>query len=670
MNTRGGSLRAHAIVLVFVSLIAACSNDFDVPEVKKEGHLARISGVQPTDGAFADPTDAADYLVDFGTVFAGPQISRALAFSNWGDEPIELIVDDVESPFSVSGGGVIAPRRDGRIVFSWIPGGIGRAEAIVTVRARTLHWTVRLTGLVESHCKPVVPRQLHFGTSIPGSELQARLRIENIGDVHCPLAVGAPEGSAFSLRGPIPNMVPAGGSIALQLVARPDAIGTTEGALPLQIEGQAHRVSLGANVAESCFVVSQPGAFIAEPACGVDEQPLFLRNVCDRQLTVESFELSGGDGFEMIEAPALPMVLSPRDRATFRLAFRPLAEEPGTSSAVATIETELETITRPLTGYVRAPLFVEDRWEQVFRPRIDLLLVVDDSPAMEPYLPQLRSWAGELGAFLEARRIHARAGVTTTSMVATEGCEESGAAGRLLPIDGRKPRYVDSDAGDFGFALAAQLPWSYCSAAPNHGLDAAVRALVALGNAADDPLHPEPNDGNLGFRRPDAGLLVFFVTARDDESTVDPSLWPELTGFGGERAPLLGAEAIFATQDCSFDPSMLRYAATTEAASGVIWTCCDRPWPFSYSFGETATFGLRTRFFLANLPADRDEDGTISEDADRLAVVVDGQPVPATAESGQVVWSYDPEANSVDFTWGLEPREGSAVAIRYPVECR
>jgi len=50
--------------------------------------------------------------------------------------------------------------------------------------------------------------------------------------------------------------------------------------------------------------------------------------------------------------------------------------------------------------------------------------------------------------------------------------------------------------------------------------EAARRALSPpLVDHADDPRTPEPDDGNLGFLRPDADLAIIFVTDEPDQST-------------------------------------------------------------------------------------------------------------------------------------------------------
>src|SRR5690606_12698401 len=81
-------------------------------------------------------------------------------------------------------------------------------------------------------------------------------------------------------------------------------------------------------------------------------------------------------------------------------------------------------------------------------PRTDLLFVVDDGPAMTPYLGLVDDLVARFFDFQQAGNGHFRWGVTTTSRTATGGCAGSGADGRLLPFDGSGPRWLDSGAGE------------------------------------------------------------------------------------------------------------------------------------------------------------------------------------------------------------------------------
>lgn len=648
-------------------LATACGSATEVPEEQ----APLLATVEATSEATVDPTGAADFLLDFGNALVGMELSRTLRLRNFSEQPVEIALGEVPAPFTAGGDAMIPATGDLELRFSWNPREPGATEALVTLETDGQSWTVRLAGVASAEpvCVPGVPRQVYFGSAVPGGEAQGTLRLENRGDAPCPLAMVELEGAAFSVRGELPREIPAGRAIEVELVARPTELGTTEGLFSLRVGDDVRSIPLRANGVEHCLALSGRGdEFEAGRACSSDTKYLTLTNVCDGPVLLSDVEITEGPFF-IISRPPLSLAYLPGQVAEIAVRYAPRLGDPDESTGLVTLHSDREPVIEwEVAGTVRPLDSVVDHYSQPERPRMDLLLVVDDSPAMEPFLPQLREWSRAVGTFFETRRIDTRAAVTTTSLSATEGCTGSGADGRFLPFDGSGPRFVSSDDGNFGAAIEAQLPTQFCSEAPNRGLDAAIRAVAELGGLTDDPAHDEPNDGNLGFRRNATHLKVIFVTARDDASSRDPATWTESMGLEPTRIHMFDADAIFASGTCGFDPSTLRYADATRAARGYMRAACSDPWLPWLSVG-VGDFGYKTRFFLTGTPFDADGDGVISDAMGELVVEVDGVLDPSTADDGTEHWSYNKEVESVDFFPGFAPPEGSQVSIRYRVAC-
>ena len=76
----------------------------------------------------------------------------------------------------------------------------------------------------------------------------------------------------------------------------------------------------------------------------------------------------------------------------------------------------------------------------------------------------------------------------------------------------------------------------------------------------------------------------------------------------------------------------------------------------------------RSCFFLGNQPEDRNGNGTISDAEQELQVLVDGAPVPSTADA-ETVWWYEPDWIAVCCAPDHIPEPLAIVEIGYSVSC-
>lgn len=630
------------------------------------------SGPQPPPVAFGprDPTGEADFLIDFGSLRAGSSASWPIRLRNPGASDAAVQVEGLAPPFSVSGGAFVPAGGSLDLAFRFAPTVLGSRKATARIVTDGATWTVRLAGvgLVDARCDPRLSAEtIDFGKVAAGGSAQATLRIDNRGGAPCLVSALPIIGDVFTALGPLQFSIGPGRAEDLPLRAVPNGPGTSSGELVLNDGTQTRRIPLQVEQVESCVSVTGDTDFgEVTPGCSTAQRTLTFTNGCSGELNLASFTLEQGQEFVFVRRPALAPVQA-GGSFEVEVAYRPTNIE-ASREASLTVVADRESPAVRLTARPGKWPIREDHFHQDARPKNDVLFVIDDSPEMAPFAAQLRAWIRWMGDAFEDNAGNLTAAITTTSLAATETCPGSGADGRALPLDGSTPRILDGDTMDLGAALEANLPTAFCSTAPNRGLDAAIRAVTELANTADDPAHVEANDGNLGFRREGAHLQLIFVTARDDASAADPHQLRSLAGVEPTSAHLFAAHALYAAADCAFDPTGTRYDAAVDAVYGLIATGCGDPWPSLLRTG-IGTGSFQTRFWLTEEPLDLDGDGRITEAAGEITVLVDDEVIPQLGGDGETSWAHDPEQDSLDFTPGHQPPEGSRITVRYAYAC-
>lgn len=459
----------------------------------------------------------------------------------------------------------------------------------------------------------------------------------------------------------------AGDSAALQVRFTPTEAGSFETLLPLagNDETQVVRLAGTATYAEggSCVLSVDerpmhwgPASICAHP------QELALANLgdapCDVALSFAS------EGFAV---SARQVTVEPRS-VEHVIVWRDIAHA-GANNGTLEVRAGDAAWHVPLTADLHAG-FTTELFETDPRRQLDLLLVIDDSPAMAPYVDSLKQNAANLLMFLIAQDLDFRLGVTTTSLTATEGCAGSGADGRLLPLDAAE-RWITPETPDAAGAFARAVDVGTCSAAPNQGLAAAWRAVSELDALEDDPAHPEPADGNAGFvrRGTDARLSLMFVSASDDLTAESVATWSDrfLSIHGRRNVNMIGALAVVAPPGgCGSAEAGTRYSAFAESFGGLVGDLCSSDWSRVLERMGTSvfSFGPRTRFFLDDRPVDVDADGAWEDD---IEVRVNGEIFPAHGTREQ--WAYVPETNAIDFMPLYIPEPSSTIEVTYTPSC-
>jgi hypothetical protein len=206
---------------------------------------------------------------------------------------------------------------------------------------------------------------------------------------------------------------------------------------------------------------------------------------------------------------------------------------------------------------------------------------------------------------------------------------------------------------DLGAALQANAEVGLC-AVVEKGFEAVRRALSPpLVNNADDPRTPLAADGNFGFLRDSASLVVVFVGDEDDHSPDAVDTYVQflraLKGVGQPQRMTIHAIAPDAGGCGTAGGEGLRYAEAVRQTGGSVLSACAANYaPLLRQIAEQSLGPQRS--FPLSAPAD---PGSIEVHLDGTAL-----------SSG---WNYDAATNAIVFD--TEPAAGAHVEVFYRRTC-
>ncbi len=341
--------------------------------------------------------------------------------------------------------------------------------------------------------------------------------------------------------------------------------------------------------------------------------------------------------------------IEPREELQVHFAFRP--------TALGRFEQEIELRTNGASQAYRLqgvavaqepvcePAPRTDHFPDV-RPRVDVLLLVDDHASMEPFREQLVAEARALPPWLDEAGIDWQLAVTTSSSDA--GC----AGGSLL---GDPP--ILAGGADASDRLEAVVGAPGCDGNGN-GLASAAAAVAAAGDA---------------FRRPEAGLALLVVASRDDNSPGDVVSYARSLEAGRQvgTTSLVRALAVVGGEGghCEGTEPGSRYGEAVSFLGGSRRSLCDEAWGLADFFAPGATFGMPLTYPLERLPIDLDEDGVLDDADGEIEVRIDGAVVASRNEEAWRVWDYDADRNAVVFYPHFVPAPGQGIEIAYEAHC-
>ncbi|SEU33703.1 choice-of-anchor D domain-containing protein [Stigmatella erecta] len=517
------------------------------------------------------------------------------------------------------------------------------------------------------------PVAVDFGTVRPRKGAVLGVKVENRGHDVCPvknIRLRDDGGGVFRLPGGDLDglVIYPGDWFAFQVAfTAPATGGTFLGTL--QIE-QADPVTplvlvpLSAHSQGTCLI---PDPYfvdfgLARRDCPAAPRQVRYLNACQDPVTISNVRVGPGTTdleFALRSAPSpMPFELLPNEGFTVEVDY--FAQVSGMNLSPLFVESSdlPHPLLVPLLGESSKKVENTDTFIQQDATKVDVLFVVDNTASMVEEQPR---FIQALPAFVSTaldKQVDLHVAVTTTGITpesnACPGGAQGGEAGRFFPVDGSAPRVLTHQMPDLAARLQANAQVGQC-AAVEQGFEAVRRALSEpLVNSADDPRTPQPNDGNLGFLRDEAALVVVFVGDEDDHSpdSVDTYVRSFQAKKGLYQPQRMSIYAIAPTGSAcgTAGGTGLRYSEAAQRTGGEVVSVCAPDYAPLLRNVANKAFSPQDRFPLSVLP----EVGSV-------VVRING--VPAT--SG---WTYDSASNAVVFSPG--PAPGAKVEVSYRRACQ
>lgn len=279
-----------------------------------------------------------------------------------------------------------------------------------------------------------------------------------------------------------------------------------------------------------------------------------------------------------------------------------------------------------------------DTFQQV-RPKIDVVLVIDDSDQMAPFQERLAAAMPQLFGRLGQDAYDFHIGVTSMDH------STSGQGGFFTGM----PVFVDNALPMAAEVVANRVLLGDQGSIYPRGFDSARIALT----------EPRLSNQHAGFLRPDASLLVLFFSNVDDASPVVFDVYYDAITMakGPGNSSYVAANAITRVNvalpgdDCGLTVSE-RYQRMASQTGGVTSEICGNDWTDALTILPPTPIEPSDTFLLQS-PAD---PATIT-------VLAGGAPLPRSA------FSYDASSQTLEFDTQFVPPYGSSFEVSYQAAC-
>lgn len=232
----------------------------------------------------------------------------------------------------------------------------------------------------------------------------------------------------------------------------------------------------------------------------------------------------------------------------------------------------------------------QDTTVQIPQPAVDILFVIDNSGSMDAEQAAIARNFPVFAEYFALSGIDYHIGVVSTDM------DDPSSGGRLRRAAG--VNWIDRDTPNPSGVFSQMAQMGTTGSATEQGRAAAWAALELNADLAR----------NEGFEREDAELHILFISDEDDASTNELISRPEFVSWMKNRKAeesMVKAHAVIwpVGERCddgwSEGYEYQRYARRT---GGIVGNICDTDWaPFMDELG-LVTSGLKTEFFLSELP--------------------------------------------------------------------
>ncbi|MBU8896908.1 choice-of-anchor D domain-containing protein [Corallococcus sp. M34] len=530
-------------------------------------------------------------------------------------------------------------------------------------------------GTAEPHAPCVLvmtPQELDFGTVPPGQGAVLGIKLENRGTDLCPvknIRLTDNAGGVFTMPGGdlYGGILYPGDWFSFEVAfLSPLTGGDFHGSLQIEQMEPARpvlHVPLKAHSQMACLVAS-PGFVdwgIARKDCPPRPREVNYLNACVDPVGVRNVWIGPGttdSEFTLLDHPAPPtFLLQPGASFTIEVDYAAQVQGMNLSPLFVASDDLPAPLLVPLIGESSNRTDKTDSFVQQDVSKVDVLFVVDNTASMVEEQPRLISAIPAFVNAAEGKGVDMHVAVTTTGISPVSGACPGGAlggeAGRFFPVDNSAPRILTSAMPDLATLLQNNVQVGRC-AQVEQGLEAMRRALsIPLVNNADDPRTPLPGDGNAGFLRDEAALVVVFVGDEDDHSPDAVETYVQWAhqrkGINQPQRATFYAIAPTAQACATAGGTGTRYAEATARTGGETLNICAGDYAPLLRTVANKAFSAQDRFPLSDLP-----------DAGTIKVTVDGVRVL----NG---WRYDGATHSVIFT--QVPPPGAKVDISYRRSC-
>lgn len=283
-----------------------------------------------------------------------------------------------------------------------------------------------------------------------------------------------------------------------------------------------------------------------------------------------------------------------------------------------------------------------------YNTEVDILWIVDTSTSMDKYQSLLADQVDLFLGALNDTQLKFHMAVTTMDMGA------GGEKGRFVSQAGTS-RILSADTPDLANVLARRLEIGAMGSPVERGQEAMVAALSSAQN---------PTGWNHGFLRPDALLVVIFLSNEEDQSDDKKyqdfldQIRPELPS--GERswiAHFMGVvpeDPNCKTSEWGYSSPGTRYMKLADASGGVAESICDLDLRRALTNVKKRILEVITEYPLDRKPI-----------VSSIQVYVDGQIVPMDNENG---WTYFAEKNSIRFHGSGVPKPDARIKVHFDPE--
>ncbi|MGI5864840.1 MAG: choice-of-anchor D domain-containing protein [Myxococcales bacterium] len=516
------------------------------------------------------------------------------------------------------------------------------------------------------HCEyEVVPAQLDFGNLLPGATRTLSFAVRNTSISAADVCVISPPRLAYGTPAELALVDPPTSNVNLE---PGESLEIAVRFSPGQHAGFAGAVEVFTSSASRPKATipligsSQPTCLALVPdrhdfgdvavGCDSDGANFIALNLCPTPVELTSLDLlpSGSNAFRVSHMPSLPATLAANESTMFRVVFSPSVL--GRATSTVRLETSGgEAIVVPLWGNGATNSTRTDVFHLDAVPKVDVLLVVDDSCSMYDKQVALGAAFSSFIAYADSHGVDYRIAVTTTSVDPSQDF----ANGRFVPLQGGT-RVITPTTPNKQQVFAQNV-----NVGTNGHWEELLFKPVEL--ALSEPLL---STHNAGFLRPDALLSIVLVSDAADQDQTPLSRYAGfLDRLKGPNqytvSGMLPTQASLPGGSCQYDDLTAgqshRARTLVAATGGALEEICSTDWPAAMSNIGAVAFGSasRSRFHLSELP----------DTAEPILVEVDGAPLPAGAR-----WAYNASANAIDFEPSAAPEPGSTVRVTYTAICQ